>query len=203
MLSKGSLGMLDPVTGGRPPPSWIVRLFRPVAHAWLAATRFRVVGTMPDLPKYVIVGAPHKSNWDLPHTLAAGAIYGLRIHWMGKDAIFKWPFGGLMRWLGGISVDRSKTTNAVAAMVDAFATRDQLYLVIPPEGTRKHVTQWKSGFYHIAVGAKVPIVLVYISYVLREVAIAEVFYPTGDYDRDIAHIMAVYAPHQPKLQSAA
>jgi 1-acyl-sn-glycerol-3-phosphate acyltransferase len=116
---------------------------------------------------------------------------------MGKDAIFKWPFGGLMRWLGGISVDRSKTTNAVAAMVDAFATRDQLYLVIPPEGTRKHVTQWKSGFYHIAVGAKVPIVLVYINYVKREVGIAEVFYPTGNYDTDIQHIMAVYAPHQP------
>ncbi len=185
-------------TGKRPATSWIVRMFRPLVRLWLLATSFRILGTMPDLPKYVVVGAPHKSNWDLPHALAAGIIYGLRIHWMGKDTIFKWPFGGLMRWLGGISIDRSKNTNAVAAMIEAFATRNQLYLVIPPEGTRKHVTQWKSGFYHIAVGAKVPIVLVYINYIKREIGIAEVFHPTGDYDKDIQHIMAVYEPHQPK-----
>jgi 1-acyl-sn-glycerol-3-phosphate acyltransferase len=179
-------------TSTRRQPSWAIRLFRPVAYAWLKATRFRVLGEMPDLPKYVIVGAPHRTNWDLPHTLAAGLHYGLSINWMGKDAIFKWPFGGLMRRLGGVSVDRSKSNNAVSAMVEAFKTKDRFYLVIPPEGTRTAVTKWKSGFYHIAVGAGVPIVLVYIDYKRRQVGIAEVFHPSGDYDTDIEKIYAIY-----------
>jgi 1-acyl-sn-glycerol-3-phosphate acyltransferase len=176
----------------RPNPSWIVRLFRPVAYAWMKANRFRVLGVMPDLPKYVIVGAPHRTNWDLPHALAAGLHYGLRINWMGKATIFKWPFGGLMRWLGGVSVDRSKSNNAVSAMIDVFKSHDQFHLVIPPEGTRKHVEKWKSGFYHIAVGAGVPIVLVYIDYKRRQIGIAEVFHPSGDYDTDIEKIYAIY-----------
>lgn len=173
-------------------PSWIVRLLRPVAYAWLKVTRFRVLGVMPDLPKYVVVGAPHRTNWDLPHTLAAGLHYGLRINWMGKDTIFRWPFGGLMRWLGGVAVDRSKSNNAVNAMIAEFKSRERFYLVIPPEGTRKQVEKWKSGFYHIAVGAGVPIVLVYIDYKRRQVGLAEVFYPSGDYDTDIEKIYAIY-----------
>ena len=186
--------MAETATACRGKPSWTVVALRPLAWAWLRAVNMRVVGDMPDLAKFVIVAAPHKTNWDLPNALAAGLHYGIAIHWMGKDALFKWPFGGLMRWLGGIPVDRSQRNNAVAQMVEAFGAANQLIVVIPPEGTRSDVVRWKSGFYHIANGANVPLVLAYIDYVRREIGIAQVFLPTGDYEADLAKIQAVYAP---------
>ena len=174
-------------------PSLTVRVFRPVSGAWLAATRFRVVGQFPDHAKFIVIAAPHTTNWDLPHALAAGIQFGRRIHWMGKATIFKWPFGGLMRWLGGISIDRSKSTNAVAAMVDVFAARNELALLVAPAGTRSATAPWKSGFYHIAHGAKIPLVIAYIDYNRREVGIADTIIPTGDYAADLARIQAIYA----------
>ena len=192
-----------PVTAGRASASLFVRVLRPLGNAWLRAGGWTVVGEMPDLPKFIIVAAPHKSNWDLPNALAAGLHYGLRINWMGKDSLFKWPFGGFMRWLGGIPIDRSKTNNAVAQMVDAFAAADQLVVVIPPEGTRGDVERWKSGFYHIAHGAQVPLVLSFIDYANRRVGVAQMFHTTGDYVGDLARIQAVYAPMMPKRAKAA
>lgn len=181
-------------------PSRVVRVFRPLARGWLWLCGFRVLGTMPDVPKFIVVAAPHKTNWDLPHALAAGIIYGSRIHWMGKSTLFKWPFGGFMRWLGGIPVDRSKSTNAVAEMVREFGGREHLTLVIPPEGTRRDVTRWKSGFYHIAVGAKVPLALAFIDYTGRRIGVAGVFHPTGDYEADIVKILAIYTEVTGKQQ---
>jgi 1-acyl-sn-glycerol-3-phosphate acyltransferase len=173
-------------------PSTAVRTLRPISRAWLAASRFKVVGNFPDIPKFIIIAAPHTTNWDLPHALAAGLQYGRRIHWMGKATIFKWPFGGLMRWLGGISVDRSKSTNAVAAMVNVFADRKELALVVAPSGTRSATVPWKSGFYHIAHGAQVPLVLAYIDYNRREIGIADTIIPSGNYDADLAKIQSIY-----------
>ena len=187
----------------RPVPSMTVRIVRPIAHAWLRAGGWTVVGEMPDVPKFVIVAAPHKTNWDLPNALAVGFHYGLRIHWMGKESLFKWPFGGFMRWLGGISVDRSKKSNAVQQAVDAFASAEQLVIVIPPEGTRSDVDRWKSGFYFIAHGANVPIALAFIDYANRRTGVAGVFQTTGDYEADLARIHAVYAPFMPKRAAAA
>jgi 1-acyl-sn-glycerol-3-phosphate acyltransferase len=185
--------MLDqPPPAPRRRPSAIVRLFRPLARGWQWATGFRVEGELPDLKKYVIIAAPHTTNWDLPHTLAAGILYGARVHWMGKDTIFRWPFGGLMRWLGGLSVDRSKSNNAVAGMVQIFAERDELALIIAPAGTRTSSMAWKSGFYHVAVGAGVPLVLAFIDYAGKRVGIAQVFYPTGNYEADLVAIQDVY-----------
>jgi 1-acyl-sn-glycerol-3-phosphate acyltransferase len=172
-----------------------VRIFRPLAYLWLWATGFSVRGTMPDLPKYVIIAAPHTTNWDLPHALAAGLHYGYRIHWMGKESIFKWPFGGIMRWLGGLSVDRRQSTNAVDSMVQTFAKMDRLALVIAPAGTRSATVKWKSGFYHIAYGAKVPLALAFIDYPSKSVGIAGIFMPTGDYEADLPKILALYAKH--------
>ena len=174
------------------------RLLLPVARAWLMLFRIQVVGQMPDLPKFVIIGAPHTSNWDLPHALAAAIDLGISIRWMGKDSLFKWPFGGLMRWLGGIPVDRSKRNNAVAQVVETFKAADRLVVVIPPEGTRSEVTQWKSGFYHIAAGAGVPIVLAFMNYTTREIGVAQVFWPTGNYEADLPRIQAVYAAVAPR-----
>jgi 1-acyl-sn-glycerol-3-phosphate acyltransferase len=173
--------------------SLVLRLFRPVSATWLWATGFRVVGRFPDSRKFIVIAAPHTTNWDLPHALAAGIQFGQPVHWMGKASIFKWPFGGLMRGLGGISVDRSQSTNAVGSMVEVFGRREALALVVAPTGTRSATARWKSGFYHIAVGAKVPLVLAYIDYNRREIGIADTVIPTGDYETDVAKIQAIYA----------
>lgn len=178
------------------------RLLLPLARAWLLLMRIKVVGALPDLPKYVIIAAPHTTNWDLPHALAAGIELGVAIHWMGKDSLFKWPYGGVMRWLGGIPVDRSKRNNAVQQIVEMFKASDRLVVVIPPEGTRSDVKQWKSGFYHIAHGAGVPIVLAYANYTKGEIGVAQVYWPVGDYDADLARIQAVYAAVAPRPQTA-
>jgi 1-acyl-sn-glycerol-3-phosphate acyltransferase len=174
------------------PASFTVRAFRPVAYAWLWATGFRIEGALPDLPKYVIIGVPHTTNWDLPHALAAGLHYGERVYWMGKSSIFKWPFGGMMRWLGGLSVERGQSANAVGAMIETMKSYDRLPLVIAPAGTRSATVPWKSGYYHIAVGAGVPIVLAFIDYKRRAVGIAGVFTPSGDYAVDLPKIQAMY-----------
>ena len=179
-------------------PSLAVRLFRPLGRLWLRANGWRIEGEMPNLPKFIIVGAPHTSNWDLPYTLAAGLHYGVRVHWMGKDSIFKWPYGGLMHWLGGIPVDRSKPNNAVAQMVEKFAASDRLVVVIPPEGTRGKITRWKTGFYHIAVGAGIPLALGFLDYKRRAAGIARLYYPTGNFEADLAEIQAFYATVTPR-----
>ena len=194
--------MTDVAPSRRSRPSLMLRLLRPVGRAWLRSVNMRIVGEMPDIPKFVLIGAPHTSNWDLPNALAAGLHYGVAIRWMGKDSIFKWPFGGLMRWMGGIPVDRSKRNNAVAQMVEFFNAHDEVIVVIPPEGTRSEVDRWKSGFYHIATGAQVPIVLAFMDYKAREVGIKGVFYPTGNYDADVAKLQAVYAPMKPVRAAA-
>jgi 1-acyl-sn-glycerol-3-phosphate acyltransferase len=157
-------------------PSLALRLFRPVSATWLWATGFHVVGRFPDVKKFIVIAAPHTTNWDLPHALAAGI-----------------QFGQLMRGLGGISVDRSQSTNAVGSMVEVFGQRDALALVVAPTGTRSATARWKSGFYHIAVGANVPLVLAYIDYNRREIGIADTVIPTGDYDADVSKIQAIYA----------
>jgi 1-acyl-sn-glycerol-3-phosphate acyltransferase len=181
-----------------PKVSFAVQLFRPLARAWLSLNGWHVVGEMPALDKFMIIAAPHSTNWDLPHTLAAGIHFGVRVHWMGKASLFKWPFGGFMRWLGGIPVDRSQSNNAVAQMVDAFGKAERLIVVIAPEGTRGGgAARWKSGFYHIAMGAKIPLVLCFIDYKSKRVGVAQMFYPTGTYEADLAAIQAVYAPFMP------
>ncbi len=174
-------------------PTLAVRLLRPLGRLWLKANGWHIEGEMPNLPKFIIVAAPHSSNWDLPYVLAAALHYGIRVHWMGKSSIFKWPFGGLMRWLGGIAVDRSKANNAVDGMVARFTESGRLVLVIPPEGTRGKVDRWRSGFYHIAVGAKIPLALGFLDYKRKAAGIARVFYPTGNYEADLAEIQAFYA----------
>ena len=187
----------------QPGPTLTVRLLRPLARLWLRAGGWTMIGQMPDLPKFIIVAAPHKTNWDLPNAIAAGLHYGLRVHWMGKDSLFKWPFNGIMRWLGGIPVDRSKKNNAVAMMIAEFQAADRLVVVIPPEGTRSDVDRWKSGFYHIAHGAGVPLVLGFIDYRNRKMGVAQLFRTTGDYERDLIAIQAVYEPMMPKRAMAA
>jgi 1-acyl-sn-glycerol-3-phosphate acyltransferase len=175
-------------------------LLRGLSLAFLKLTGWKVEGSLPpDCPKCVLIAAPHTSNWDLPYTLMVGFALRLNLYWMGKERIFRAPFGGVMRWLGGISVDREKSTNLVAASVEALRAADgKVQLTVPPEGTRSKTRYWKTGFYHIAQGAQVPIVMAYMDYARKVSGLGPVFHPTGDIERDMETIKAFYAPFKGK-----
>jgi 1-acyl-sn-glycerol-3-phosphate acyltransferase len=161
---------------------------------------WRVEGEIPSIKKFVIIAAPHTSNWDFPITLAVAFALKVKIYWMGKAAMFRWPFGALLRWLGGIPIDRSRTHNMVDQSVQAFQERDNLIMVVPPEGTRKKVSYWKTGFYHIARGAGVPIVLGFLDYRRKAGGIGPTFFPTGRIGEDLNQIHAFYAAITGKRQ---
>ncbi|MCB4365044.1 lysophospholipid acyltransferase family protein [Hydrogenophaga taeniospiralis] len=175
-------------------------LLRGFSIAYLKLTGWRVEGALPEVArKSVLIAAPHTSNWDLPYTLMVAFALRLNIYWMGKQSIFKAPFGGLMRWLGGIPVNRAQSSNLVAASADAIRAADgPLQLIVPPEGTRSKTRYWKTGFYYIALGAQVPIVMAYMDYATKRSGLGPLFEPTGDMDADMAAIKAFYAPFKGK-----
>ncbi len=181
-----------PTTSIKSADGFFARLVRAGFIGWFHMAGWKIVGDVTLPKKMVLIAAPHTSNWDFPLALAVGAHYRLKINFVAKNSLFRWPFGGLMRWLGGIAVDRSKRADAVASMVAAFATREEMHLVIAPEGTRDAVDKWKSGFYHIAVGAGVPLAFAYVDYPNKRGGIGEVFHPTGNYETDMAHIHSFY-----------
>jgi 1-acyl-sn-glycerol-3-phosphate acyltransferase len=170
-------------------------VLRASSLAFLRATGWRVEGTLPPgAAKCVLIAAPHTSNWDLPYTLMVAFALRLHVYWMGKASIFRPPFGGLMRWLGGIAVQRERTNDLVAASAAAIRAADgPLQLVVPPEGTRGRARHWKTGFYYIAQAAEVPIVLAYMDYARKVSGLGPVFTPTGDVDADMAEIKRFYA----------
>ncbi|WP_437611767.1 lysophospholipid acyltransferase family protein [Sorangium sp. So ce834] len=148
---------------------------------------------MTDLPpKAVLIAWPHTSNWDFPFTLAVSYMLDLEFSWLGKHTLFEPPFGAFFRWLGGIPVDRRDRNNLVAAVVDVLKQHDELKLIIAPEGTRSRTKRWKTGFYYVALGAGVPIILGYLDFPRKRGGILHVFYPTGDIEADIAAIRRYY-----------
>ena len=159
-----------------------------------------LTGSMPaSTPKSVVIAAPHTSNWDFPYTLMVAFAMGLNIQWMGKKQLFQFPFKPLMLWLGGIPVDRSQSTNLVAASVDTLlSSPHDLHLVVPPEGTRSQSRHWKTGFYYIALGAQVPIVLGYMDFAQKKSGLGEAFMPSGNLEADMTIIKAFYAPFKGK-----
>jgi len=170
-------------------------VLRALSLAFLKLAGWKVEGALPaSARKSVLIAAPHTSNWDLPYTLMVGFALHLNLYWMGKASLFGPPFGPLMRWLGGIAVDRSKSNNLVAASAQALREADgPLQLVVPPEGTRGRTRQWKTGFYFIALEAKVPIVLAYMDYQRKVAGLGPLFTPTGDVERDMEEVKRFYA----------
>ncbi|MBE2236098.1 MAG: 1-acyl-sn-glycerol-3-phosphate acyltransferase [Anaerolinea sp.] len=168
------------------------RLCSGPANALLAAAGWRVQGAPPDLPKYIVVGAPHTSNWDFLLMLALAVGLRVPVHWLAKSTIFRGPLGALFTRLGGIPVDRSRSNQAVGQLVQRFAARERLVLIITPEGSRRQVGRWKSGFYHMAKGAGIPLLLVSADYPRRLVTIAPPFHPTDDAAADAARITAFF-----------
>ncbi len=175
-------------------------LFRAMSKGFLKATGWTVEGSLPpSASKSVLIAAPHTSNWDLPYTLMVAFSLRLNIYWMGKQSIFRWPFGGLMKWLGGIPVNREQSTNLVSASAQAIQDASgNLQLVVPPEGTRSKTRYWKTGFYYIALGAKVPIVMAYMDYAHKRSGLGPIFEPTGDVEQDMTAIKAFYASFKGK-----
>ncbi|NML62881.1 glycerol acyltransferase [Massilia sp. RP-1-19] len=157
---------------------------------------WRTEGMTPDEiaahPKYVLIAAPHTSNWDFPITLMVAFVLRLRVYWMAKASVFAGPLGPVARWLGGIPVDRSASSNLVQKTVDAFAARERLAVIVAPEGTRGKVTHWKTGFYHIAHGAGVPIGLAYLDYARKAGGIGRMYTTSGEIEADMVEIRAFY-----------
>jgi 1-acyl-sn-glycerol-3-phosphate acyltransferase len=175
-------------------------LLRGFSLAFLRLTGWTVEGALPpQAAKSVFIAAPHTSNWDLPYTLMVAFALRLNPYWMGKHTIFKAPFGPVMRWLGGIAVNRDQANNLVAVSAQAIRDADSpLQLIVPPEGTRAKTRYWKTGFYYIAQTAGVPIVMAYMDYSTKRSGLGPLFQPTGDVEADMAAIKAFYAPFKGK-----
>jgi len=169
------------------------RIFHQLATILLRLFGWRVEGKLPDLPKYVLIGAPHTSSWDF--LLFLGVIFQLRadVRFMGKAELFRPPYGWFFYYCGGVPVDRKKPTGLVEQMVRASKESEQFILTIAPEGTRRYVSDWKRGFYHIAKNAGIPIAMAQVDGKHKTVRIlAQVFHPTDDVETDMKTIMSTF-----------
>jgi 1-acyl-sn-glycerol-3-phosphate acyltransferase len=162
--------------------TWILKLF-----GW------RVEVVPPPGPKGIIVVYPHTSNWDFPVGYLTRLVMAIPIAFVGKDTLFRWPVGVLLRRMGGIPANRRERTGLIGQLVVEFRRRDWMWLAIAPEGTRSNVSHWKSGFYRLALEAGVPVGLAFIDYRTRTVGLREYVTMTGDRAADMARIRAAYA----------
>jgi 1-acyl-sn-glycerol-3-phosphate acyltransferase len=145
-----------------------------------------IEGEFPDTKKLVMAFAPHTSNWDFPTGLWVKLALRLEVRFVAKHTLFRWPLGPLLRWLGGIPVDRQAAAGFVGEIARGVREADKIVLLVAPEGTRKRTERWKSGFYRIAQDANIPILLLRFDYPQRRVLLGPLFWPTGDYERDLA-----------------
>jgi 1-acyl-sn-glycerol-3-phosphate acyltransferase len=151
-----------------------------------------IEGELPRVPRCVIVVAPHTSNWDFVWGFATKLALGLRVDWIGKHTLFRGPFGPLLRWLGGIPVNRRAPGDIIDQAAEKMRQRERSFVAIAPEGTRRKVPRWKNGFHRIAMAAGVPIFPVALDYSSRAVRFFPFQQPTGDYDADLARLQALF-----------
>lgn len=180
------------------------RVLKWCGDLWLAVAGWERVGEPPKEAKYVIIAAPHTSNWDLPFMLAFAWAWQMELTWLGKHTLFEGRFAGFFRWLGGIPVDRRSRNNVVQNVAEEFTRRERMALAISPEGTRSYRDHWKSGFYHIALEAGVPIALSFLDFGRRRGGFGPVLIPTGNVKADMDRIRAFYEGMKgvhPELQS--
>ena len=178
-------------------------------HAWLSywllhLAGWKVMSRLPDIKKYIIIVYPHTSNWDFPIGLFAAWALRMDVTFLGKHTLFVGPFGWLFRALGGYPVKRDERKNMVSQVVELIESRERISIALAPEGTRKKTDHWKSGFYHIALEAKVPVVLAYIDASRREIGVGPTLEMSGDKELDVQRIRAFYQDKQgirPELAS--
>ena len=165
---------------------------RAVGAAYLKLAGWEAIGPPPEASEYVLIAAPHTSNWDLPYMLAISYVLDVPIRWAGKHTLFRFPFGPAMKALGGIPIVREKKSNKVQQLAALFTRHPGLKLTVPAEGTRGRTEHWKSGFYWIAREADVPIVCGYLDFARKEGGFGNLVHPTGDVKADMDRIRAFY-----------
>src|SRR5690348_10193104 len=164
-----------------------------VSRALLGASGWTIEGDFPATPKLVAIVAPHTSNWDFVVGILAVFAIGIRVRFLAKHTLFKGPLGAFMRWCGGMPVNRAAPQGLVPQVVEAIETAERVFLAITPAGTRSSTKPWKSGFYHIAVAARVPILPVVFDGPNRAVRLLAPFEPSGNYENDLPKLLALYA----------
>lgn len=167
-----------------------------IGRVTLTRLGWQAVGEIPNIPQLVAVAAPHTSSRDFFVGMLLIFSLGLRVSWMGKHTLFRWPIGGIMRWLGGLAIDRSGRHKVVDQVVQVFVTEPRLIVALMPEGSRKRagipVKEWKTGFYYIALGAQVPILPLCLDNAAKQVIFGPLLRPTGDIDADLARLQEFY-----------
>ncbi|WP_187260848.1 1-acyl-sn-glycerol-3-phosphate acyltransferase [Pontibacter beigongshangensis] len=175
--------------------------WRFVASSIFKVSGWKLVGNLdPELRRCVMIAAPHTSNWDFIYARAAFYLMDAPIKFTIKKEFMGFPFGGLLRSMGALPVDRSKNTRMVDSMIRIFKeTPGDICVMVTPEGTRKYQPRWRRGFYHVALGAGVPIVLGYLDYSRKEAGVGPAIYPSGDIEADMEKIMAFYRTKKGKF----
>jgi len=168
-------------------------MLRWLALGFIRLTGWKPEGRRPSARRYVVIAAPHPSNWDLAYLLAFAVIFDVKLRFMAKHQLFRGPMGTVMRALGGVPVRRDRSNDLVEQMAALLRDADEMALTIPAEGTRSYVPHWKSGFYHIARRAEVPIVLSYLDYARKRGGFGPEVIPTGDVRQDMDEIRAFYS----------
>lgn len=185
------------------PPGPVARMVRRLLLAMYRARGWRALGQVPEPRRFILIAAPHTSNWDFVNFLGLTADLGLRAHFMGKLSLFRWPLGGFMKQMGGVPVDRRGGGNVVEQMVAEFARRAEFMLTVAPEGTRGKTTKWRTGFYQIALAAKVPMVVGFMDYGTKTGGLGPLIWPSGDFRADMMKVLEVYRTCIPKIPERA
>lgn len=190
---KPPSGIANMTVVGHQVPRRKTRVLSVMGKLILELTGWRFENELPNIPKCVVIFAPHTSNWDFVFGMAI--IFGLQIEveWIGKHTLFRKPLGSIARWIGGIPIDRRSSQGMIERMVKRLKTRDKFFLAIAPEGTRKKTRRWKSGFYYIALGANAPILMVCFDYPDKVISFSQLMHPTGDYDADVEELQLTVA----------
>jgi 1-acyl-sn-glycerol-3-phosphate acyltransferase len=169
------------------------RVIERTARALLRWSGWRLVGTVPRVERCVVIFAPHTSNWDFPLLLCVRFALGKPVAYLAKDTLFRFPIAGLLRWTGAIPVERTERHALVRTLTQAFRERDELWLAMSPEGTRAKTDHWKSGFYHVAREARVPLLLAFIDAAKKECGLGDLMFLSGDIDADMARLREYYS----------
>ncbi|ATZ73631.1 acyltransferase [Idiomarina sp. X4] len=176
---------------------WVGRVGMRLMGGW------KINGSMPAVKKAILPVAPHTSNWDFPVGAFVMLAMGLKLNYLGKNSLFRFPIKTLMTKLGGIPVDRSAANGVVGSMVEQFRSKDELILVITPEGTRKKVTEWKKGFLHMAKQAKVPVIPVAFDFARKAIDIGPALMITDEIEKELLRVKSFFAHAQGKRSEAS
>ncbi len=173
-------------------PPTVNKFQKLLGKSFLKLVSWEAVGDVPEIPKFVMILAPHTSNWDFIFIMAILYALGIKFYWFGKKEVFRWPVGGFFKWLGGIPIDRGSRNNIVQQTVKIIQSQEQIIVGVTPEGTRGNTKYWKTGFYHIAHQAQVPIVVAFLDYDRKIGGLGPTIDPSGDIDEDMKIIHQFY-----------